>query len=742
MLRQSLAALPAFLLALAFQLPFFDRWFSFMDEGHLCLFAELIANGGELYRDATVYPLPGAFWLLALAFRAFGASNLVARWIAVVEFALFVALLFALFRRMASTRLAWAAVATLLVYRVWAFPHWHMYSYSSTALLFQLAALAALLRFLDSGRRASLGLAGLLFGLGVLCKQDYGAAALAAFAVTLAVGVRTSPAAARPRLLPLAAVFLAPAALAGLAAGLHFWRAGLLGDALRFTVWNHFVGMASFEYTSFPGLLPVFGQDPALRSVDGLTSFMPAIVYVADWKLLYESRLFRETALYDLALKLYYYAPYPIVAWGLARLWRRRAELRQAATRRARLAELGLFCLGAALMAWGRINKPQDYVHLAVLYWPMLLLPLLWLGEGLARLRAARPRLWLAALALVLLPAALVAGYSARLAWRLRALHDTPIPSERAGLFATRNEAALLRDALDYLRTASAPDETVAVLPYFPILHFLAGRPGPDRSAYIVWPFPELPDRDRRVIASFEAKRPEILVYAFNRLGGFPDMRAYAPELFAYLVENYEIERIFSTDYLGYKLAGARRRRAGEDGRALGAELAAGALSVSSDEAPPRAIPPEERPAWLARDLWPFRPVVALRPSPGGAATRLALPLEVPPGGRLRTAVAVHPEAWYGHPSSWVRFEVAVRDGGERVLLYERTLHATSRLEDRGWFEVDVPLARFADRQVWLELATAAENATGATLAHGGFAEPRLVAEQGPSEPALASGAR
>jgi hypothetical protein len=738
MLRQSLAALPAFLAALAFQLPFFDRWFSFMDEGHCLLFADQIANGGELYRDATVYPLPGAFWLLALAFRAFGASNLVARWILVVEFALLVALVFSLFRRMAGPRLAWAAVATLFVYRVWAFPHWHMYSYSSTALLLQLAALCALLRYFDSRRMAALACAGLLFGLGVLCKQDYGAAALVAFTALVALWLRTEPPQTRARALPLAGAFLAPAALVGLAAGLHFWRAGILDEVLRFTVWNHFVGMSRFDYSSFPDLLPLFGQDPALRSVDGLTAYMPAILYVADWKLLYESRFFRETALYDLALKLYYYAPYPVLAFGLARLALRRSELREPATRRARLAELALFCFGAALLAWVRINKPQDYVHLAVLYWPILLLPLPWLAAALARLRTARPRLAAAALALALAPALAVAGYSARLAWRLRALHDAPVPGERGGVFATGNEAALLRDALDWIRAGSVAGETVAVLPYFPILHFLAERPGPDRSAYIVWPFPELPDRDRRVIASFEAKRPELLVYAFNRLGGFPDMRVYAPELFAYLVENYEIERVFSTDYLGYKLAGARRRREPEAGLALGRELAAAALRVTSDEAPPRAIAPGERDEWLAQDVWPFRPVVALRPSADGATTRVALPIEVPAGARLRTAVAVHPEVWYGHPSSWVRFEIAVLEAGRRTLLFERTLHATSRLADRGWFEVDLPLEGLAGRRVQLELATAAENATGATLAHGGFAEPRLVVEGAASAPELA----
>jgi hypothetical protein len=727
MLRQSAAVLGAFLVGLAFQLPFFDRWFSFMDEGHLLLYADLIAQGGELYRDATVYPLPGSFWLLAAAFRIFGASNLVARWILVIEFALFVALVFALFRRMAGTRPAWIAVAAMLVYRVWAFPHWHMYNYSSTALLLQLAVLWLLLRFFDSGRFATLACAGLLFGLGVLCKQDYSTAALLAFAATSAVALRTSPAQPRPRAWPIAAGFLGPAALVGAAAGLHFWRAGVLADVLRFTVLNHFVGMSTFEYSSFPDLLPLFEQDPALRGVETLPATIPAILYVVDWPLLRDSHWFQHTALYDLALKLYYYAPWPIVAWGGIRLFRRRAELRDPSTRRRRLAELGFFALGTALMVWVRINKPQDYVHLAVLYWPMLLLPLLWLHEGLGRLRAARPRLAAAALALLLLPAFAIGAYSARLAWRLRVMHDTPIPSERAGIFVTKNEARTLGSLLAYIDERARPDEAVAVLPYFPILQFLADRPGVDRSGYIVWPFPEVPDRDRQVIDSFERIRPELLVYSFNRLSGFPDVRDYAPELYTYLVESYELERVFSTDYLGYRLGAARRHRAGAEGRPLGAELAAGALRVLSDTAPPQPIPPEERPDWVALDLWPFRPVLALRPAGDGARTRLGIPLDVPARARLRSAASVHPEAWFRHPASWVRFEVAIEAEGERTVIWERTLRPTSELADRGWFELDLPLERWAGRRVRLELSTSAQNENGSSLLHGGFAEPRLV---------------
>ena len=731
MLRQSAALAGAFLVALAFQLPFFDRWFSFMDEGHLLLYADLVANGGELYRDATVAPLPGAFWLLAAAFRIFGASNLVARWIVVVEFALFVALIFALFRRMAGPRLAWLAVAAMLVYRVWAFPHWHMYGYSSTALLLQLAALCLLLRFLESGRLATLACAGLLFGLGVLCKQDYGAAALAAFAATIAVAVRSSPDGTRPRLWPIAAAFLGPAALVGAATVLHLWRAGVLGDALRFTVLNHLLGISTFGYASFPDLLPLFAQDPALRSADGLTSYAPAILNVADWKLLHESRFYQDGWLFDLALKLYYGAPYPILAFGLYRLVRRRSDLRDPEARQPYLAELALFALAAALFARVRIDRPQDFAHLAVLYWPMLLLPLLWLAEGQRRLRAVHPRAAAALVAVCLAPALGVAGYSARLAWRLRVLHDTPIPSERAGIFATRNEAALLADALAYLRERSRPGEPVAVLPYVPILQFLADRPGPDRSAYMVLPFPELPDRDGRIIASFERKRPEVLLYAFNRLGGFPDLRVFAPELYAYLVEHYEVERVFSSDYQGYRLVGARRESEATEGRRLGAELASGALLVLSDEAPPRAILPEERADWVARELWPFRPVLALRPAAEGARTRLTLPLEVPAGARLRTAVAIHPEVWFGLPPSWVHFELAIEADGERSMVFERTLDPTSQPADRAWFEVEAGLERWAGRRVRLELSTTALNATGASLAHGGFAEPVLVSGAG-----------
>ena len=101
--RRWIAHGPVLLVAvvtLLFQLVFFDRWFGAMDEGHMLQFADIVAQGGELYRDATVYPLPGAFYLLALAFRVSDPSILLSRWIVVFEFSLFVALVFLFLRRL------------------------------------------------------------------------------------------------------------------------------------------------------------------------------------------------------------------------------------------------------------------------------------------------------------------------------------------------------------------------------------------------------------------------------------------------------------------------------------------------------------------------------------------------------------------------------------------------------------------------------------------------------------------
>ena len=721
------APLGVVLATVLFQLPFFDRWFSFMDEGHILPFADMIADGGELYRDATLYPLPGAFYLLALVFRLVEPSNLVARWIMAVEFAVFVGLVFSLLRRIVTPGWAWAGVFVMLLYRIWAFPHWHMYSYSTTALLVQLGALLLLLRYTDGGGRGWLYAAGLVFGLGVLCKQDYGAAALLALILTLVVATLSDRTASllRPPVAVLA--FLAPAVLVGIATAVHFLRQGVFEDFIRFTVLNHFVGMARYDYTAFPSFLPIFQQDPQLRDSFGESAYMPPIVYIADLLALRQGTLYNESAFYDTSMKLFYYAPYALLVFGAVRLRRLRRRLDDPGERRQTLAEVGLYALAALLILLVNLNRPQDYVHLAVLYWPLLCLCVVYARDFWAR---GGVLVRLTAL-LLILPVGVATAYTIRLAYRLRVSQSVPLETERAGILVEPGEARMLDDLVAFLRERTEPDERVAVMPYFPILHFYADRLGPHRSSYIVWPFPELPDRDRQVIGAMEADRTRVLIYNFNQFAVFERAGSYAGQLFEYLVDHYQVSRVYSSAVYGYSLGVALREEPRPDaGDLLLPEGGAYDLSIRSGKAPPQPVPPDERDAHLERGLWPFRRVIQLRPTLD-ARTTLSVPLVPGRGARLRTAIAIHPSEWDQDPPVAVRFELAVWDGAERQVLFARTLRPTPDFEDRGWFEVDVALDPWSGRRVELQLSTQTDHPSGEQLLFGGWELPRVVAPGG-----------
>jgi hypothetical protein len=712
------------LLTMLWQLVFFDRWFGVMDEGHMLQFADIVARGGELYRDATIYPLPGAFYALALAFRLFEPSILLSRWIVVLEFSTFVAMLFVWVRKIVPLRWAWGAVVMLLMYRLWTFPHWHAYNYSTTATLVLVASMLALLRYFETGRRPMLGFAGFLFGLGVFCKQDYGAAALLGMGFALAVYARSGPTERRERFGTLIVWFLGPAAVVGAAAGIHFLRQGVLADVIQLTMVTHLIGITAYEYPSFPPLLPFFSQDPTLRTHAGLFDYMPAILWTVDLPAIRESSAYKDTALYDMAIKAFFYGPYALVALGGVRLWRLRSALWDGGSRLVYLRELTLFASAAALMLLISLNKPQDYLHLAVLYWPFPCLAIVW-AHALVRRR--RTLAWLLA-ALLILPTAGAIGYTGRLAWGLRTLHSDLIPLERAGIYAKPSEALLLRDLVAYVRRNTTPNQPVAVMPFSPIVNFLADRRGPHASSYVLWPFPEYPDRDRRIIDAMEASRTSLVIYHFVKFPTFPTVEAYAPELFSYLVENFRTDQVFTNDTFGLMLVALKRAREPTDGSPIVPADGEGvALWTDGPGAGRQPVLAEERSRFLARDLWPFQPVIALRPTADGKRTVLSVPVTVPRGARLRTAIGIHPTQWFMLPKSWTRFTVTVESNGKRAELFSRMLDPMVNLGDRGWFDVDLSLDEYAGRHVKLEFSTASEARQGETLVMGGWGEPRML---------------
>jgi hypothetical protein len=268
-------------------------------------------------------------------------------------------------------------------------------------------------------------------------------------------------------------------------------------------------------------------------------------------------------------------------------------------------------------------------------------------------------------------------------------------------------------------------------------VHFLAERDAPSGASYIVWPFPEFPDRDERIVNALEERGTRLVLWNFTQFPNFPPVSEYAPVLYDYLVDRYEISRVFSYEAFGYDLAALRRSdpSAPRGTPVIPDGEAPGPVWIERRGRPPRPVAPERWGDYARLERWPFRPVLSLRPTAGGR-TLLRASLRVPDGGaRLRSAVGVHPKAWFRHPPSPVRFALEIESAGERERVYERVLNPHLVLEDRGWFDFEVPLDRWAGRDVVLRFSTATDNRDGEIAWMGGWGAPRVVTPAKPEEP-------
>jgi hypothetical protein len=334
--------------------------------------------------------------------------------------------------------------------------------------------------------------------------------------------------------------------------------------------------------------------------------------------------------------------------------------------------------------------------------------------------------------ALLLLPAATAVGYTGKLVWKFREMHSERLDGERGGIFARPREVRLLGELVDYVRANSSPQERVAAMPYFPLLLFLADRDAPHAASYILWPFPEYPDREERIIAAMEETNTRLVIFNFTQFPNFPPVPEYAPDVFDYLVEHFETDRVFNDAAFGYKLAGLRRSKPRPEGEAVfGSAAGDGRLRVETAPGASREVPAKARLMWLEAAKWPFRPVLALRPAAAGRRTVLSRALDVPESGAvLRTAVGVHPDFWFRYPPSWVHFAVEAASDGDRRLLFTRSLDPHQVLEDRGWFDVEIPLDDYRGRRITLELATSTALPLGSNPLMGGWETPTLFVRE------------
>ena len=706
-------ALGLFVLGLAMQLPVVTRGAFYMDEGFVLQTAAEINRGKVMYRDIIIpAPGPATFYLLAGIFRVTGDSFLASRVAIAVASSALAAVLFLLVRGAVSRPVAVLAGLAVVAGRLWAFPHWHFFHYATFGSLCVAAAYALLARGLERPSLFAVGLAGVAAGTAVLAKQDIGGAGLVglAAAVVLIGGA--------PRLRALVA--LGAGALAPAVPTLGFFAAhGALGALFDQTIRWTFRAYAEFDYLRLPNLRPLLAQDPVLRSHIG--EYAPSLLVTLHWKEITASALYRDTAVWDVAIKAAFYLPYVVLAVAgvvVLAAWSARPPTPAPARRRARATLIVIY----AAVTLAAFNPPRDWLHLFVLYHPTFLLAAVLLDRWVRRL-APRGRRLVLGLATLAVLAALAADV--RLLRDLRRIYDTPVVTAAGTVWLPRDEAGVLGGLLEYVAAHTAPTDPLPVVPYHPLLQFFAARTAGTRSL-IFWPVRSPAATDALLIDEFAAAHPGTIIYSVSQYAHLRRFRVSFPELFEHLVDHYEIAQTFTSPspWGVVFVALAPRKPAPPPLVDLAARLDEATVRVGDGP----ALAGDERAAVAGRTLWPFRHVVHQRPGLRVPST-IAFLIDVPPHARLRFGYGENPDEWVTFTPAAVTFSVTATVGNEPPrTLFSATVDPQRRPAERAWQEAEIDLTNLAGRHVVLGFHTVTENPAGVRPDLAGWAEPAIVA--------------
>jgi hypothetical protein len=512
--RSGAWSLLALAVAAAVQLPIHDRSVVALDEGQLAAIAARLAAGQVLYRDVYTGIFPGVYhaaaWLLAL----FGDDLVVLRRAQVGVNALTALCLWHLARRVAPGW-SWLPPVLYLELVVLDFPGLSMLNYSPLSLLFALAALLALLRFLEGGRLGEALLAGLALGACALVKQNFGVLAGLALVGGMALGGRATARA----IATLALGAAAPLAAAAIA----FAAAGALPALVDATLLS--IGASQLEsfHDPLPPILGAHPDDPRFVFL-----YTPAALFnylVRGERLL---GLAISPALRGAAIRLAYGgALATLVAGALAAFACARDDPRRAALRAVALFA-GLLFLG--------LFPSAIWSHLAFVAAPLLVLLAAAadrLDARLGRAHAAGARTALRALAAAL---ALAGGLVAlRISADVMRWYPEPLGIARARLRVAPEQRALLRGATAFLERCAGQGEPVFAAPDLPVLYFLTGRPNATPYDLVI---PGNVD-DAAIVEALERSGTRCVVYNPRMYLQFGPFEELFPELSHHLESVY-----------------------------------------------------------------------------------------------------------------------------------------------------------------------------------------------------------
>jgi hypothetical protein len=555
------------LLAVAAQVPIFDRNFVSMDEGHLALTASRLLAGDVLYRDIHTGIFPGIYAIAAGLFALFGEELLVTRIAQIFVNATSVVLLWRIGARIMP--ISWALLPPVLyVTLVWiSFPVLTMFNYSALAGTLGLAALLAAIRFLDRGRGVDAIAIGLLVGCCLFTKQNYGGLAAAAIAGAILLAKPRSALRDTPVVVAFAPIVVSGATFLALSIG---WLAAT--GTLSAWVDSTLLSLVGSQLQDFDNPIPpIFGAHPAND---------PRFVY-----------LYIPSSLFDLLLSGDRFVGLRLDPWFVSALIRlfygvtlfaliaAPARLAWTTPRSGEASDDHGATIAVVVFAvafFFGIFPSAVFSHLAYVMAPMLLL-FAWLGDTLAGVLAKRSRglerVWLA------VAAALVAGIVAACATipgHVRSTYSTPSGLPHVSIYVTPGQAQIHAEAMRFVSECARPGEAIFTLPILPVLYLASGRPNPVKWDLLI---PGAIDQ-AAIIETLEQERIRCVVRQRDMNPEFPPLPNLYPDLDGYIEHNYRKGRALEGG--GQLWRGLRRTTPFSDSALSGSALSGSAYRSRS----------------------------------------------------------------------------------------------------------------------------------------------------------------
>ncbi len=511
--------------ALRYWLLYFNRGANLLDEGSQAAQALRILHGDVIYRDFFTVVTPGSYYTVAWLFQMFGEDLMVMRWaVLVMGLGILLTTLVA-----ARHLIAWPfAAAAALMTTVWG---WFLVApnlYSWEAMLFSLLALVCYLRASRTTSDRWMVWAGVAAGLAVLVKQNVGAyTAVALLLTTWLSRAFDTESDVRGRV-NRSAQFIGGMCLPIVPALLLLIVAGAGPYLYESWIYYPLTKYPQSFALPFPSFYPVLPEFSTLRVA------IPAMI----------AGRIPEPAVYEIWIKFVLYLPvvvYPFALAALAVLAVQFHRSKSAAAAREGHALLAISAVGLLMLlqAWPR----ADVTHILFGMQPAFIL----LAYGsfccwrvLKRIPGPRWMVNAASVIVTLAPEAALTwnGYQ-RTDWEYLN-YNVALRSDRArGVFAGEQDARRIDSVTRYIIDHTAPDEPIFVVPWAAGFYFLADRPNPTRTDFMLF---EDPESYPCVLSKLDEHPPTYVIYGYTWDVDGRHFRDYARPLDEYIRTRYAVE--------------------------------------------------------------------------------------------------------------------------------------------------------------------------------------------------------